>query len=154
MVEISPDAEPLRERLQQMNELAPQARAIGMQLVKVEGPTAFGRVAYRADLVGDPDSGVIAGGVVTTFLDHLCGMAAVLGMREPSLVATIDLRIDYMRAAEPGRDIQAEASCAKITRNVAFVRAVAYEDSTDNPIAHASATFMLDPNRNPAEGAR
>jgi len=154
MAEFSPDTEHLRERLQQMNDVAPQARAIGMQLTKVEGHKVYGWVAYRADLIGDPDTGVIAGGVVTTFLDHLCGMAAIVGMSEPSLVATIDLRIDYLRAAEPGRDIQAEATCAKTTRNVAFVRAIAYEDSVDKPIAHASATFMLDPNRSPAEGAR
>jgi uncharacterized protein (TIGR00369 family) len=98
-------------------------------------------------LVGDPETGVIAGGVITTFLDQLCGMAAVLAMKEPSMVATIDIRIDYMRAAEPGRDVLAEAHCYKIGRNVAFVRAVAFEESADNPIALATSTFMVNATR-------
>jgi uncharacterized protein (TIGR00369 family) len=96
-----------------------------------------------AELVGDPETGVIAGGVITTFLDQLSGMAAVLAMRQPTTVATIDIRIDYMRGAQPGRDVLAEAHCYKIGKNVAFVRAVAYEDSPDNPIAHAASAFMI-----------
>jgi uncharacterized protein (TIGR00369 family) len=131
------------ERVRQMMQWTPQGRALGLELVKTEGTRVWGRAPYRAELVGDPDTGVIAGGVLTTFLDHVCGMAAVLAMREPASVATIDLRIDYMRPAEPGRDILAEAHCYKIGKNVAFVRAVAYEDSPDNPIANATSAFML-----------
>jgi uncharacterized protein (TIGR00369 family) len=59
------------------------------------------------------------------------------------MVATIDLRIDYMRPAQPGRDVLAEAHCYKIGKNVAFVRATAFEDSADNAIAHATSAFMV-----------
>ena len=41
----------------------------------------------------------------------------------------------------------AEAHCYKIGRNVAFVRAVAFEDDARNPIAHATATFMVNATR-------
>lgn len=137
-----------------MMRFTPQGRALGLSLTRVEGPRVWGKVPYRADLVGDPDTGVIAGGVVTTLLDQLCGMAAVAGMPTPTLVATIDLRIDYMRAAIPGRDVLAEAHCVKLTRNVAFIRAIAFEDTPDNPIAHASATFMIDPGQRAARAAK
>lgn len=135
------------ERVRAMMQWTPQGRALGFELIKLEGPHVWARAPYKPELVGDPETGVIAGGVITTFLDQLCGMAAVLAMKEPSLVATIDIRIDYMRPAEPGRDVLAEAHCYKIGKNVAFVRAVAYEDNVDNPIAHATATFMLNPQR-------
>lgn len=131
------------ERVRIMMQWTPQGRALGLEVTKLEGAHVWGRVPYKADLVGDPETGVIAGGVITTFLDQLCGMAAVLAMKEPSMVATIDIRIDYMRAAAPGRDVLAEAHCYKIGRNVAFVHAVAFEDSVDNPIAHATSTFMV-----------
>ncbi len=131
------------ERVRAMMQWTPQGKALGLELTKLEGQQVWGRAPYKPEFVGDPESGVIAGGVITTFLDQLSGMAAVLAMREPSTVATIDIRIDYMRPATPGRDVLAEAHCYKIGRSVAFVRAVAYEDSPDNPIAHATSTFMV-----------
>ena len=48
-----------------------------------------------------------------------------------------------MAPAEPGRDLYARASCFKITKNIAFVRARAYTTSPDNPVATCVAAFML-----------
>lgn len=135
------------ERVKTMVRFTPQAHALGMEILHVDKGRAEGRVPYRADLVGDPDTGVIAGGVITTLLDQLCGAAVVSALAEPNPVATIDLRIDYMRPAEPGRAVQAHAQCTKLGRNVAFVRAVAFEETPDNPVAHASAAFMVNTNR-------
>jgi uncharacterized protein (TIGR00369 family) len=132
-------------RIRAMMQWTPQGRALGMDLISLADGKVRGRIPYSPQIVGDPDTGVIAGGVITTFLDQLCGMAVVLAMKPPGPVATIDLRIDYMRAAEPGRDILAEAHCYKIGRNVAFVRAVAFEDAPDSAVAHATATFMVNP---------
>jgi uncharacterized protein (TIGR00369 family) len=131
------------ERARTMIQFTPQAAALGIELTKIEPPRVWGRVAYRADLVGDPDTGVIAGGVLTTLLDQVCGVAAMSSMTAPAPVATIDIRIDYMRPAQPGRDVIAEAQCYKLGKSVAFVRAIAYEDSADNPIAHATSAFMI-----------
>jgi acyl-coenzyme A thioesterase PaaI-like protein len=58
-------------------------------------------------------------------------------------IATLDLRIDYLRPADTGRDVIAHATCYKLTRNVAFTRAVAYHDDEADPIASAVGTFML-----------
>jgi uncharacterized protein (TIGR00369 family) len=131
------------ERVQAMTRWTPQGRALGIEVTKIDGATVWGRVPSKAELVGDPETGVIAGGVITTFLDQISGMAAVLAMDEPTTVATIDIRIDYMRGAEPGRDVLAAAHCYKIGKHVAFVRAVAFEESADNPIANAAAAFMV-----------
>lgn len=131
------------ERVRAMIQFTPQARALGAEITKLEPARVWGRVPYRDDLVGDPETGVIAGGVLTTFLDQLCGTAAVAAMDAPTTVATIDLRIDYMRPAEPGRDVLAEAHCYKLGRNIAFVRGVAYEDTPDDPIAHVACAFMV-----------
>jgi uncharacterized protein (TIGR00369 family) len=131
------------ERVRTMIQFTPQARALGMEVTRIEPARVWGRVPYRPEFVGDPESGVIAGGVITTFLDTICGTAAVAAMESPTTVATIDLRIDYMRPAQPGRDVLAEAHCYKLGRSVAFVRAVAYEDAPDNPIAHVATAFMV-----------
>lgn len=122
--------------------LSPQAAALGFESVELTRSHAVIKVAYRDDLVGDPETGVIAGGVVTTLLDHTCGQAVFAALSEPTSVATLDLRIDYMRRAEPGLDIFVEARCYKQTQSIAFVRAIAYDRDPADPVATAQAAFM------------
>lgn len=131
------------ERVRALVHFTPLAVAMGLELTKVERDRAWGKAPYRPEFVGDPDTGVIAGGVLTAFLDQVCGTAVIAAMDEPVIIATIDLRIDYMRPATPGRDVLAEAHCYKIGKSVAFVRAVAYEDDPENPIAHAVSAYMI-----------
>jgi uncharacterized protein (TIGR00369 family) len=143
------------EILAMMNLGSPQSRALGVETMEVGSDTAVLRVPYKPEMVGDPETGVIAGGVVTTLLDHACGQAVMAAIGRPSTIATLDLRIDYMRPAEPHQPLYARAHCYKLGRSVAFVRAVAYEHSPDNPVAAAQAAFMLNsssapPNRTAA----
>ena len=121
----------------------PQAAALGFQLESADPPHSAIRVPWREDLVGDPDTGVIAGGVVTTVLDHVCGLSIRTLSGDPFPTATLDLRIDYMRPAAPRSDVIAEAHCYKLTRTIAFVRATAYDTDPNDPIATAQAAFVL-----------
>jgi len=57
-------------------------------------------------------------------------------------VATLDLRIDYLRASEPGRAIFGRAECYRLSRSVAFVRGTAYCEEAE-PLAQCAATFMI-----------
>ena len=52
-----------------------------------------------------------------------------------------------MRPAAAGADVRAEAHCYKVARSVAFVRATAYQESEDDPVATATACFMVGANR-------
>lgn len=122
---------------------SPQARALGLKVERLDLAEAVMRLPWRADLVGDPATEVIAGGAVTTLLDHTCGQAVWAAMDQLQPIATLDLRIDYMRPARPREDLFGHAHCYKLTRSVAFVRATAYETSPDDPVAAAQATFML-----------
>lgn len=122
----------------------PQASALGMRVVRIEQARATIEVPWRADLVGDPDTGTIASGVVTTLLDNACGVAAFAALAAPAATATLDLRIDYMRPARTGATIRAEAHCYRMTRSVAFVRAFAFDGPDgDDPVAAAQAAFMM-----------
>lgn len=127
----------------------PWANFLGFEVTGVERGRGFARVAWREDLVGDPDTGVIHGGVITSLLDNLAGVAIATRLRKLRAMATLDLRIDYMRPAEKGREILAEAECYHITRSVAFVHAWAYHGSKEERvIASASGAFALnDPKR-------
>lgn len=101
------------------------------------------RAPWREDLVGDRETGVLAGGLVTTLLDHAGGLAVWVALDRFESIATLDLRVDYMRAARPRADLVAEARCFRLTRSIAFVRAWAFEDHPDDPVAAAQAAYML-----------
>jgi uncharacterized protein (TIGR00369 family) len=122
---------------------SPQAKALGVDLVRVDRAESVMRLPWREDLVGDPETGVIAGGAVTTLLDHTCGQAVWAALEALQPIATLDLRIDYMRPARPREDLLAHALCYKVTRSIAFVRASAYETDPSDPVAAAQASFML-----------
>lgn len=121
----------------------PYMQAIGAAYVGRNDDGVTMKLSYRDDLVGDPESRVIASGVVTALLDNTCGMAVWDRIGEFKPIATLDLRIDYMRPALPDNDLLATAKCYKLTRSVGFVRAFAYEVSPDDPVAAAQAAFII-----------
>jgi uncharacterized protein (TIGR00369 family) len=127
----------------------PQSAALDLRLVSVDPAGAAMAVPWRDDLVGDPQTGVMAGGVITTLLDQVCGLSvscaviAAGGDFTEFGMATLDLRIDYMRPAQPRREVIAMARCYKLTRSIAFVRASAYEDDEADPIATVQAAFAF-----------
>ncbi|PIW31230.1 MAG: thioesterase [Rhodobacterales bacterium CG15_BIG_FIL_POST_REV_8_21_14_020_59_13] len=134
---------------------SPHAQALGLALDGLGPARATMRAPYREDLIGDPETGVMHGGVVTALLDHACGVAAFSGLGAKETPATLDLRIDYMRPAEPGRDIIAEAECIRAHGLIAFVRATAHDGDESDPVATASAAFMVTrPSREAAERVR
>jgi len=121
----------------------PHAARLGMQVVEAGPGLAILKLPYRDELIGDPVRGVVFGGAITTLLDQALGLAVSCSLEDLRPIATLDLRIDYLRPAQPGLDLIGKAECYKVTRNVAFARAVAYERDIADPFATSLATFML-----------
>ncbi|MEO5972211.1 MAG: PaaI family thioesterase, partial [Sphingomicrobium sp.] len=98
---------------------------------------------WREELVGVPESGMLASGAVVSLIDTASGCAVwtSLGRFEP--IVTIDLRLDYLRPAVKGETVFARCECVKLTRQIAFVRGVAHGGDAARPIAYSSGTFML-----------
>ena len=119
----------------------------GLRLDRAEPGESWSSLSYRPVFVGDTETGVLHGGVVTAMLDESCGMAVQLALDGTRAIATLDLRIDYQKPATPGLDIRAHAVCYRTTRSIAFVRATAYQESEDDPVATATACFMVGANR-------
>lgn len=125
----------------------PHAVMLGMEPQEMGEGVASILMPYKPDLIGDPVTGVIHGGAVSALMDTCCGAAVMCHPDNGGGTATIDLRIDYMRAATPGQTIVARATCYHFTRSVAFVRAVAMDDDTDNPVATATGAFTVEAKR-------
>ncbi|WP_281018402.1 MULTISPECIES: PaaI family thioesterase [unclassified Minwuia] len=133
-----------------MNELEdriPQIRALGIEVVSIDGPVAVSRLPYQEKLVGDPETGVMHGGVITTQIDNLCAVALHSRIGHYVPCVTIDLRVEYLKPAAPGLAVHVRAECRKVTRQVAFIAATAWNEDENDPIAFASCTYMLLPER-------
>ncbi|MEM6933587.1 MAG: PaaI family thioesterase [Pseudomonadota bacterium] len=122
----------------------PHSGEIGMRMHFAKDGEAILSVPWAENLIGDPETGVLHGGVVTVLLDTACG-GAVMSVNEKLLsTATLDLRIDYMRPARPRETLYCRAECYRTTRSIAFTRAVAFHDDPDDPVATASGAFVID----------
>jgi uncharacterized protein (TIGR00369 family) len=117
--------------------------ALGLEVVDAEVGVAVVRLPYRLELVGNPATGALHGGIITALIDASCGVSVFLKMQRARRIATLDLRIDYLGPARAPLDVFARAECYKLTRHVAFVRAVAYHGDAEDPIATSAGTFML-----------
>lgn len=126
-----------------LTEMVPHAQALGMHLLTCADGRVSGEQPYHDRLIGNPDNGVIAGGVVTTLIDSVCGLAVLSKLRVLRRVATLDLRVDYLRPAQPQHSLHCVAECYRVTRHIAFVRATVDDGEQDNPLATASGTFVL-----------
>ncbi|MEM9139442.1 MAG: PaaI family thioesterase, partial [Pseudomonadota bacterium] len=104
----------------------PHSREIGMRLHRSVDGKALLSIPWDERLVGDPDTGVLHGGVITALLDTASGSAVMSMPIKLRAAATLDLRIDYMRPATKGLTVYASAECYRMTRTIGFTRAVAY----------------------------
>lgn len=121
----------------------PHNRELGLSVVELGAAEATMRLPYSEKLVGNPETGVLHGGAVTTLIDATCGIAVFMKMARMARIATMDLRIDYLRPARPGKELLARAECYKLTRAVAFVRALAHHGDSEDPVASAQGTFII-----------
>lgn len=123
----------------------PHCRELNIRVEDTGLAQASMSLPYDKRLIGDPDTGVIHGGAVSVLMDTCAGASVLMHPANGGELATLDLRIDYMRAAKPGSTITAEAKCFHVTRTVAFIRVLAWDNDRSVPVAAASAAFTFTP---------
>jgi uncharacterized protein (TIGR00369 family) len=97
---------------------------------------------YRPELVGMAEAGILASGPIVSLMDMATGLSVWLKLGAFRPQATLDLRVDYLRPAVPGRTVIGRGSCYRITKSVAFVRGIAHDGDPDDPVANVTGTFM------------
>ncbi|GMU10654.1 PaaI family thioesterase [Corallococcus caeni] len=145
MSDFSLPADPAgrREKLAVLfTEAVPHNHALALRLEEVGASDATVVMPYADVLVGNPETGVVAGGAVTTLIDAASGTAVMAALDAFAAIVTLDLRIDYLRPARPGLPLTARAECYKVTRLVAFVRALVHQGDPAMPVASSQGTFM------------
>ncbi len=100
---------------------------------------------WKQELVGVPETGVLASGAIVSLVDTCGGASVWQAMDHFQPIVTIDLRLDYLRPALEGETVIARCRVDKMTRQIAFVSGVAHTGDERRPVARAVGTFMLNP---------
>lgn len=124
-----------------IRDFVPHNKALGLEVVRMSGGDVWVKLPWAEQLVGNPVTGALHGGAISSAMDAAGGLSVMAKLGKPGSIATLDLRIDYMRAATRGEDVLIHASCYKATRHVCFVRGTAYTSDESNPVASLAATF-------------
>ena len=97
---------------------------------------------YDERLVGMPDGGIIASGPIISLMDMATSIAIWVRLGRFRHQATLDLRVDYLRPAVPGRTIIGRGQCYAVTKSIGFVRGIAHDGDPEDPVANVTVTFM------------
>ena len=124
-------------------ESLPHNAKLGIRMVELAPRRCTTYIEFRPELVGDTERGVLHGGAVTTLIDATAGAAVYASIPAGTSLATLDMRIDYLKPTEPHRRLYATAELYRLTRRIAFVRASAYQNSAENEVASCVASFMI-----------
>ena len=98
---------------------------------------------WHADLVGDEAAGVLAAGPIVTLMDMATSLSVWMTRGAFVPHATLDLRVDTLRAGRPGATVIGRGECTGATGAIAFVRGLAHDGDPADPIAQVAGTFML-----------
>jgi uncharacterized protein (TIGR00369 family) len=136
----------LEERLQYLRSMPAAVQghmaAMGLVCEHLDRQYARVRVPYRPELLGDPQRQLIHTGVITSMVDSTCGFIVLANMPLNERIATLDLRVDYLRSSRAPGDLLCEAECYRLTPQIAFARATVWQERREEPVATALTTFM------------
>ncbi|MDT0617963.1 PaaI family thioesterase [Salinisphaera sp. P385] len=120
----------------------PHNTALGMRVVDTGPGTARTCLDYRPEFLGDVAAGLWHTGPAISLADATAGLAVFLGLPEPGSIATLDLRMDYLRPAVADQPLIADGECDHITRRIVFAGVRLHQGDPTRPTARCTATFM------------
>lgn len=124
-------------------EAIPHCRETGIVITQCSHNLAVAELPYRDAWLADPARGMLHPGIVTTLVDSACGVAVLARLNRFEPIATLDLRVDYLRPAFRDRSVFCRGECYRVTENIAFARATVWQDDEQAPIALSQSVFML-----------
>lgn len=126
----------------QFCDAVPHSRDLGMEILAMEGDSVRMRAAPQLHLLGDAGTGTICSSVLYSLADSVGGLAVFAATRTLEPIATLDLRMNYLRTAPGHGAVVATARCEHVTEDVAFVRCAVYSEPGRAPVATGDAAFM------------
>ena len=120
----------------------PYSKFIGVRGIPDESGTPVCELPFAPHIVGNPTLPAIHGGVIGALLEGAAILALLLEVDVVQVPKTINITVDYLLSGR-GHTTYAQGQVFRQGRRVATVRAEAWQDSRDKPIATANAHFLL-----------
>lgn len=126
----------------QFGDQVPHSRDLGMQVLAVEDGHVRMRLVPQPWLLDDDDTAELCSSVLYSLADSAAGLAVYAATRTLTPIATLDLRMDYLRPAAGDCAVVALARCLRYTEDVAFVHCEIRSEGQTQPVATGTVSFM------------
>jgi len=129
-----------------INELVdaiPYARFMGISMMVADGDVV-GKLAFSPHLIGNAALPALHGGTIGALLESTAVFKLLWAAQSDLVPKTINITIQYLRSGK-AEDMFASAVFVRHGRSIANVRATAWQDDPDRPIAAATMHFLLGP---------
>ena len=116
---------------------------LGVKVCEIVRGRCLLTIPYRRELLGDTRRGAVHGGVISMLVDTCGGFAvwSMCGLRDK--IATIDLRVDYLKPALGG-DLIAESEVRLLGNRVGNAYTVLYaEDDPGTILAEGRSVYNI-----------
>ena len=123
---------------------------LGVELISLDETGIAIRTPWRAEFVSDPDRGYAHGGVLASLIDLAAdyAVASRIGRGAP----TVDMRVDYHRAAMPGPLI-ARAAVVKLGGTLTTAEARVFDERNELVASGRALFFTRAPSEKKESGA-
>jgi len=116
---------------------------LGMRFVTVEPGLIIMEMAFREALIGNPILPALHGGAISSLLDTVGGACVWSRLDIEDQVATLDLRIDYLRPGQPEK-LLARGELIRLGNRVGISDLKAYHPGREqSPVALARGVYNI-----------
>jgi acyl-coenzyme A thioesterase PaaI-like protein len=126
-----------------LTDFIPYARFLGFTVIDLGGEM-IGRLRYADHLIGNPALPALHGGTLGALLETAAIFQVLWEAETLVLPKTINITVDYLRSGRPV-DTFAKGVITKHGRRVVNVRAEAWQEDRNRPIAIGNAHFLITP---------
>jgi uncharacterized protein (TIGR00369 family) len=117
---------------------------MALEIKEISAEAVLVRMPFNPDFCVDSAQTLLHGGILTALLDSVFGLANFVAIEGVSTMATLDLRVDYLRAAHSRSDVVVRANCYRVTRHIAFNSgSIWFDGHEEDEIARGAASFAL-----------
>jgi len=123
------------------NRAVPYLRFLGVETHRDrDGPVL--KLPFQQKLIGNPDLPALHGGITGALLESAAIALVILEVEAPRLPKIVNITVDYLRPGRP-QDTFAWGRITRLGRRIVSVQTQAWQAERDNPIATASARFLI-----------